>query len=68
MDENMALAGVFIAWIAIETIVNWLKYLCQNAPRKLDLDILLCGEEKIQTEILTIPNPSMWRWIEWIIK
>ena len=32
-----------------------------NAPRTLDLDILLYGEAHIQTETLTIPHPRMWQ-------
>jgi 2-amino-4-hydroxy-6-hydroxymethyldihydropteridine diphosphokinase len=32
-----------------------------NAPRTLDLDILLFGNSKIQTETLTIPHPRMWQ-------
>jgi 2-amino-4-hydroxy-6-hydroxymethyldihydropteridine diphosphokinase len=32
-----------------------------NAPRTLDLDILLYGDEHIQTETLTIPHPRMWQ-------
>ncbi len=32
-----------------------------NAPRTLDLDILLFGDAQIQTETLTIPHPRMWQ-------
>lgn len=32
-----------------------------NAPRTLDLDILLYGDAQIQTETLTIPHPRMWQ-------
>ncbi len=32
-----------------------------NAPRTLDLDILLYGDEVIQTETLTVPHPRMWQ-------
>lgn len=32
----------------------------RNAPRTLDLDILLYGDEKIETTHLTIPHPRMW--------
>jgi 2-amino-4-hydroxy-6-hydroxymethyldihydropteridine diphosphokinase len=32
-----------------------------NAPRTLDLDILLYGNAQIQTETLTIPHPRMWK-------
>jgi 2-amino-4-hydroxy-6-hydroxymethyldihydropteridine diphosphokinase len=32
-----------------------------NAPRTLDLDILLYGDAKIQTETLTVPHPRMWQ-------
>lgn len=32
-----------------------------NAPRTLDLDILLYGDVHIQTETLTIPHPRMWQ-------
>lgn len=30
-----------------------------NAPRTLDLDILLYGDKKIRTETLTVPHPRM---------
>lgn len=30
-----------------------------NAPRTLDLDILLYGDEIIRTELLTVPHPRM---------
>ncbi len=33
----------------------------KNAPRTLDLDILLYGNEKIETETLIIPHPRMWQ-------
>ena len=33
----------------------------KNAPRTLDLDILLFGDEKIDTETLTVPHPRMWQ-------
>ena len=32
-----------------------------NAPRTLDLDILIYGDAQIQTETLTIPHPRMWQ-------
>lgn len=32
-----------------------------NAPRTLDLDILLYGDAQIQTENLTVPHPRMWQ-------
>jgi 2-amino-4-hydroxy-6-hydroxymethyldihydropteridine diphosphokinase len=32
-----------------------------NAPRTLDLDILLYGDAHIQTQTLTIPHPRMWQ-------
>jgi 2-amino-4-hydroxy-6-hydroxymethyldihydropteridine diphosphokinase len=32
-----------------------------NAPRTLDLDILLYGDAQIQTETLTIPHPRIWQ-------
>ena len=31
----------------------------RNAPRTLDLDLLLFGEETIRTENLTVPHPRM---------
>jgi len=33
----------------------------KNAPRTLDLDILLFGDEKINTATLTVPHPRMWQ-------
>lgn len=32
-----------------------------NAPRTLDLDLLLYGEECIQSPDLTVPHPRMWQ-------
>ncbi len=32
----------------------------RNAPRTLDLDILLYGDMQIQSDVLTIPHPRMW--------
>jgi 2-amino-4-hydroxy-6-hydroxymethyldihydropteridine diphosphokinase len=32
-----------------------------NAPRTLDLDILLYGDAHIQTETLIVPHPRMWQ-------
>jgi 2-amino-4-hydroxy-6-hydroxymethyldihydropteridine diphosphokinase len=32
-----------------------------NAPRTLDLDLLLYGDEKIATPTLTVPHPRMWQ-------
>ena len=32
-----------------------------NAPRTLDLDMLLYGDAQIQSETLTIPHPRMWQ-------
>ncbi len=31
----------------------------ENGPRTIDLDLLLYGDETIQTETLTIPHPRM---------
>lgn len=33
----------------------------RNAPRTLDLDILLYGDAQIQTDTLTVPHPRMWQ-------
>lgn len=33
----------------------------RNAPRTLDLDILLYGQEHITSETLTVPHPRMWQ-------
>lgn len=32
-----------------------------NAPRTLDLDLLLYGDEHIHTPTLTVPHPRMWQ-------
>ena len=32
----------------------------RNAPRTLDLDIVVWGDEKIETATLTVPHPRMW--------
>ena len=31
-----------------------------NGPRTLDLDLLLCGEQVIDEDDLTVPHPRMW--------
>jgi 2-amino-4-hydroxy-6-hydroxymethyldihydropteridine diphosphokinase len=33
----------------------------RNAPRTLDLDILLYGDAQIASDVLTIPHPRMWQ-------
>ncbi len=33
----------------------------KNGPRTIDLDILLYGEETIETDELKIPHPRMWQ-------
>jgi 2-amino-4-hydroxy-6-hydroxymethyldihydropteridine diphosphokinase len=33
----------------------------RNAPRTLDLDLLLYGQATIQSPILTVPHPRMWQ-------
>ena len=33
----------------------------KNAPRTLDLALLLFGDEKITTDTLTVPHPRMWQ-------
>lgn len=33
----------------------------RNAPRTLDLDLLLYGEQVIQSTELTVPHPRMWQ-------
>jgi 2-amino-4-hydroxy-6-hydroxymethyldihydropteridine diphosphokinase len=33
----------------------------RNAPRTLDLDILLYGERRVDREDLQIPHPRMWQ-------
>ena len=32
----------------------------RNAPRTLDLDLLLYGDARIQSPALTVPHPRMW--------
>jgi 2-amino-4-hydroxy-6-hydroxymethyldihydropteridine diphosphokinase len=32
-----------------------------NAPRTLDLDLLLYGQSSIQSPFLTVPHPRMWQ-------
>jgi 2-amino-4-hydroxy-6-hydroxymethyldihydropteridine diphosphokinase len=31
-----------------------------NAPRTLDLDLLLYGSAQIESDVLTVPHPRMW--------
>ena len=31
-----------------------------NAPRTLDLDLLLYGDARIESPVLTVPHPRMW--------
>ena len=33
----------------------------RNAPRQLDLDLLLFGDERMDSERLTLPHPRMWQ-------
>jgi 2-amino-4-hydroxy-6-hydroxymethyldihydropteridine diphosphokinase len=33
----------------------------RNAPRTLDLDLLLFGDASIQSPSLTVPHPRMWQ-------
>lgn len=33
----------------------------RNAPRSLDLDLLLFGEREIRTDQLCVPHPRMWQ-------
>jgi 2-amino-4-hydroxy-6-hydroxymethyldihydropteridine diphosphokinase len=33
----------------------------RNAPRTLDLDLLLFGDASIQSPSLTLPHPRMWQ-------
>jgi 2-amino-4-hydroxy-6-hydroxymethyldihydropteridine diphosphokinase len=33
----------------------------KNAPRTLDLDLLLYGDAQIQSDALTVPHPRMWQ-------
>ncbi len=35
--------------------------LLRNAPRSLDLDLLLFGEREIHTDQLCVPHPRMWQ-------
>lgn len=44
---------------AIETTLGR-KRPYRNAPRTLDLDILLYGEARIESATLTVPHPRMW--------
>jgi 2-amino-4-hydroxy-6-hydroxymethyldihydropteridine diphosphokinase len=32
----------------------------RNAPRTLDLDLLLYGDEQVHTDTLQVPHPRMW--------
>ncbi len=32
----------------------------RNAPRTLDLDLLLYGSARIESDVLTVPHPRMW--------
>jgi 2-amino-4-hydroxy-6-hydroxymethyldihydropteridine diphosphokinase len=32
-----------------------------NAPRTLDLDLLLYGDGRIESKLLTVPHPRMWQ-------
>jgi 2-amino-4-hydroxy-6-hydroxymethyldihydropteridine diphosphokinase len=32
----------------------------RNAPRTLDLDLLLYGSAQIESDVLTVPHPRMW--------
>lgn len=47
--------------VALQTIENEFgrERPYQNAPRTLDLDILLFGRDQIDTDILTVPHPRL---------
>ncbi len=76
-DDNAALGGDYINAVAeIETDLSAPELLRQlqaleqaagrerpyrNAPRTLDLDMLLYGSGRIDSPALTVPHPRMWQ-------
>lgn len=50
----------FLSWLqSIENMAGRERPY-RNAPRTLDLDILLWGDERMATPRLTVPHPRMW--------
>lgn len=50
----------FLSWLqSIENLAGRERPY-RNAPRTLDLDILLWGDQHIATPSLTVPHPRMW--------
>ncbi len=45
---------------ALETAAGRRLDAPRNAPRPLDLDVLLYGDEEIDTAALTVPHPRLW--------
>ena len=58
IDTGLCAADLLQALQAIETDHGRLRPY-PNAPRTLDLDILLYGQQKVQTPHLTIPHPRL---------
>ena len=58
IDTGLCAADLLLALQAIETDHGRLRPF-PNAPRTLDLDILLYGQQKVQTPHLTIPHQRL---------
>ena len=53
-------APALLAYLQIIETVAGRKRPYRNAPRTLDLDILLYGEAQVSSAALSIPHPRMW--------
>ena len=58
IDTGLAAQDLLLALQALEMAAGRARPYF-NAPRTLDLDLLLYGEEKIDSAMLTVPHPRM---------
>jgi 2-amino-4-hydroxy-6-hydroxymethyldihydropteridine diphosphokinase len=59
VETGLDPAGVLEALLAVEREVGRIRTV-RNAPRGLDLDLLLYGERVVRAPGLTVPHPRMW--------
>jgi 2-amino-4-hydroxy-6-hydroxymethyldihydropteridine diphosphokinase len=59
MDCALSAIDLCRSLLAIETIQGRIRDGKRWGPRILDLDLLLCGEERVSTDELTLPHPGL---------
>jgi 2-amino-4-hydroxy-6-hydroxymethyldihydropteridine diphosphokinase len=59
LETRLAAPGLLAALQASERAAGRQRPY-RNAPRTLDLDLLLYGDARIQSASLTVPHPRMW--------